>query len=116
MDDRTRTARTLLSLARELIGIDQHAARELELYIENDGQLYRQQHEPIIKNLTRKAERGVYDSRKAVKLFMYLVDNGAKKYVKEFGDPSFPWHKMFDKATRLAVAESLRDTFEGEYL
>lgn len=93
--------------------LDEHAARELELYIENDGDLYRQQYQPILKNLATKVARGVYDHAKAVKLFMYLANSGAQKYVKEYGS-SLPWHEMFNTATRRAVAESLTRSFETE--
>jgi|GEM_PF-1161062 len=90
---------------------DTAAADELVLFIENDGQLYRQQHQPIQKNLITKWAKGVYDSRLAVKLFGYLVDNGAKKYAKEIGDGQ-PWNQMFDRDTRIRAAELLRDSFE----
>jgi len=89
-------------------------ADELELYITNDGDLYRQQYEPILKNLTAKKARGVYNSELAVKLFMYLVVNGAKKYVKEMSS-SLPWNKMFSIPTRLEVAKRLRDNFERDF-
>jgi len=64
-----------------------HEARELALYIENDGDLYRQQTTPIILNLARKIKRGIFSHTKAAKLFRYLADNGAKKYSVEFGTP-----------------------------
>lgn len=89
-------------------------ARELELFIENDSQLYRSQYMPIVKNLVNKAMKGVYDRNKAVKFMMYLVDAGAKKYVKEMGSPDQPWHKLFTKKDRLDVANALLDTFEEE--
>ena len=86
--------------------------RELKLYIDNDGQLYRQRYTPIEKNLTKKMEKGKYDSKLAVKLFMYLVDDGAKKYVKDFGGNV---RDMFPKKDRIEVAKELRDDFEAEY-
>ena len=61
-----------------------HERGELRIYIDNDYQLY-QQKEAIEKNLARKAKKGVYGSKKAPKLWMYLVDAGARKYCKEFG-------------------------------
>lgn len=91
---------------------DKDAAGELHLYITNDGQLYRQQHEPIIKNLLKKIKRGVYDSDRAVEAFAHLAYSGAKKYIKEFGGDI----STFSKATRLAVARALRDEFEDEYV
>lgn len=89
--------------------------RELELWVENDATLYRQQGLPIIKNLMRKRAAGQYDSRKAVKLYMYLVDSGAKSYAKEHaGAGGMPWHKMFNKPTRMEVARRLVRSFEDE--
>lgn len=94
--------------------MDKVTARELELFINNDGDLHRQQHVPILKNLMAKHARGQYDRNKAVKLFMYLVDNGAKKYAKEHGGPGASWHQMFPKPERTHVAQALRDDFEDE--
>lgn len=91
---------------------DDSAANELELYITNDAQLYKQQYLPIIKNLMTKKARGQYDSEKATKLFMYLVQNGAKKYTKEHG--SGDYKQIFDRETRVKVAQELRDAFEAE--
>lgn len=61
-------------------------ARELYLFTLSDGALYRQQGEPIIKNLARKKVKGVFKETLAVKLYKYLADNAAKKYTFEFGD------------------------------
>lgn len=94
---------------------DTHAATELELYINNDASLHRQQHVPIMKNLATKKARGQYKHDLAVKAFGYLVEAGAKKYAKEFGSPDQPWHKMFDTGTRKLVAEELTKSFEQEY-
>lgn len=93
--------------------VDDAAATELRLFIDNDANLYRQMHTPINKNLVTKMARGTYDSTKAVKLFTYLADEGAKRYAKEYA-PSSIWHKLFTVPTRRAVAMSLRDTFETE--
>jgi hypothetical protein len=88
--------------------------RELQLYIENDGDLYRRQYTPILKNLATKKGQQRYDSTLTVKLFMYLVDEGAKKYAKEFDDAR-NWNTMFDKATRTEVAKALVQAFEDEW-
>lgn len=101
------------------MGFDEHAATELELYIDKDSGLYRQQTQPIIANLLRKIKAGKYDSVKAVKLWEYLMDSGAKKYAKEFASPN-EWNTIFTKATRRAVAERFAAQFEmnvkaGEY-
>ncbi len=91
--------------------IDEHAATDLRLFIDNDADLYRQQKTPIHKNLVTKRARGIYQHDLAVKLFGYLVESGAKKYAQQFGGT---WHKLFDVPTRRAVAEALTKSFEGE--
>ena len=93
---------------------DTHAATDLEQYIASDADLYRQQHQPILKNLATKKVRSQYKHDLAVKLFGYLVESGAKKYVKALG-LTLPWHKMFNVPTRKRVAEELTKSFEGEF-
>ena len=83
-------------------------ARELKLYIDNDGDLYKQRLIPIVKNIQRKMKSGKYDHKKAPKLWKYLVDDGAKKYSKEF-----PGVK-FSKQERLAVAQQFADEYKDE--
>jgi hypothetical protein len=90
-------------------------ANELKLYIDNDASLYRQQHVPILKNLASKKIKRQYKHDLAVKAFGHLVESGAKKYAKEFGSPSQPWHQMFDVATRKIAAEDLTRDFESEF-
>lgn len=93
---------------------DTHAANDLELYIANDADLQRQQGTSILKNLATKKVRSQYQHDLAVKLFGYLVESGAKKYVKDLRS-TLPWHKMFDVSTRKLVAEELTKDFEGEF-
>ena len=88
--------------------VDKDMVIELKLYIENDGQLYKQRIIPIVKNIQRKMKSGKYDHKKAPKLWMYLVDDGAKKYQKEF-----PGVK-FGKPERLAVAQEFADEYKDE--
>lgn len=92
---------------------DTHAATDLRLYIDNDGELYRQQTTSILKNLVTKRARGEYKHDLAAKAFGYLVEAGAKKYAREFGSDQ-PWHKLFDVGTRKLVAEALTRSFEAE--
>lgn len=92
---------------------DEDAARELELYVDNDGDLYRQQYIPIVKNLMLKRRKGIFDAGKAVKLFMYLMESGAKKYSREYADGR-DWHQIFSKATREAVARRFVEHFITE--
>lgn len=94
--------------------VDTTTARELELFIDNDGQLYRQRREPIQKNLIRKKKRGTYDSSKAPQAFSHLVTAGAKKYAREFDSPS-RWNTIFPKRERDYVACEYAREFEREY-
>lgn len=101
--------------------VDKHALNHLVMWIENDGDLYRQQFQPILKNLMTKRARGVFDRVKAEKLWMYLMDSGAKKLRAEFpGDYPRPWHVHFNVATRKAAAKEFNEQFieqaeSGEY-
>ena len=94
--------------------VDNDAAVELKLYIDNDAQLYERQLVPIVKNIQRKMKRGIYDHGKVLKLWMYLVDNGARQYVKEFGGPGDTVRAMFDKETRELVAQEFADEYKVE--
>jgi len=92
----------------------QSLAQELVLFVDNDGDLYRGQTTSIIKNLVTKIARGTYDPEKAVQLFMYLAESGAKKYAREYGDSESNWHKMFPVEVRRLAASHWRDAFETE--
>lgn len=93
--------------------VDQAAAEELKLFVENDGDLHRQQGEPILKNLATKMAKGVYRHDLAVKLYGYLMENGAKKYAKEVGGAA--WNVTFGPATRRAAAQEFALGFESEW-
>jgi len=81
-----------------------HEARELVLHADNDRHLYNSSHQPILKNLARKAKKGIYNSEKAKKLWGYHADRAAQSYHKEHGSPGVPWHKMFTTAHRKEAA------------
>jgi len=100
--------------------IDSDAVNELDTYIMNNETLYRRRFMPIISNIKRKMKRGVYDHEKSIKLWMYLVDDAAKKYVKEFGSVEQDVQDMFPKETRLHLASvmsqrELDNIKQGEY-
>ncbi len=93
--------------------VDQVAATELFIYSDNDGDLYRQQGAPIRKNLSKKWKKGTYDSKKAVKLWSYLMESAAKKYHKEFGGGG-TWYSMFNVPTRMAAAKEAEEMWKSE--
>lgn len=80
--------------------------RELELFIMNDQDLYRQMFMPIIMNLARKMKRGVYNHQMAPKLWQYLVDQGARKYVMQNGGTV---RNTFPKQARIELAKDMAD-------
>ncbi len=94
--------------------VDKDAARELEIYIENDQKLYKQKLIPIVKNIQKKIASGKYDHKKAPKLWMYLVDEAAKKYIKDHGSRGEKIDSIFNKETRMAVAQNLADNYRDE--
>jgi hypothetical protein len=93
--------------------VDSVSARELELYIENNGDLYRQMYTPVVNNLLRKMKKGTYNPILAEKGWLYLVDEGARRYNKEFGNGSLSL-KLFDVPTRKEVARRFARSFEKE--
>ena len=100
--------------------IDSDAVNELDLFIMNNEDLYRRRFMPIISNLKRKIKKGIYDHEKAKKLWMYLVDDAAKQYVKEYGSVDQDVKDMFPKETRMQVARVIADREkenieQGEY-
>jgi len=92
-------------------------ARELKTTMDSTEEGYKQQYIPILKNLSRKMKKGVYDKEKAVKLMMYYVDNGAKKYAKDFGGggATGPSVGGFDKKTREEAARAYVEDFEDDW-
>ena len=100
--------------------IDSDAVNELDTYIMNNEDLYRRRFMPIISNIKRKLAKNVYDHDKAQTLWMYLVDDAAKEYVKEFGSQQDDVKDMFPKETRQQVAQVISDRElenikQGEY-
>jgi len=89
-------------------------AQELLLYTQNDGDIYRQRVQPIEKNLEKKWKSGKYDHNLAWKIWMYALEDGAKKYIKEHGSPGDVWSKMFPKKDRIDAAKQWADEWKDE--
>lgn len=96
---------------------DEHAATELLIYMDNTNGLAlgstMGQGKSVRENLLRRWNKGQYDFDKSVKLMSYLVETGAKAYVKE-NRSDRSWHAMFNPATRDAVAYALAEQFQRE--
>ena len=98
---------TFLKRFKTTKDINEMSSKELTLQIANDGQLYQKQIEPIIKNLARKKNRGIFDKNLAVKLFRYAVDNK----VKELKGPQ---SRMIPGSVRNDAATKLLSQFSDE--
>ena len=92
----------------------QDLADELELLATNDGDLYRRQYMPIIKNLMRKRAKGVYDHNLAIKLWRYLIDNVAKKEAGPMARIKFPG-LVRNMAAKKIADDELQKMDDGEY-
>lgn len=93
--------------------VDTDAARELDLYIANTFELVGAPNsigKSIDTNLKRKLASGKYDSALSPKAWQYLVDQGAKRYEREFGNSS----PVFNAATRRQVAADFARAWESE--
>ena len=89
------------------------AARELELFAENDSDLYQRSGVPIMKNLSKKFKKGTYDPELGVKLWKYHADRAAKAYSEQHstGDD---WKTMFTPKDRMEMAKSMEDSWRSE--
>ena len=92
---------------------DKDMANEIELFLENDSQLYHSQFIPIIKNLKKKIASGKYDHKQAPKLWEYYVENGLKGYVKQLGERR-DWHQLMNTKDRMILATKLADYYYDE--
>jgi len=98
---------TFLKRFKTTKDINEMSSNELSLQISNDGELYQKQIQPIIKNLARKKNKGVFDKNLAVKLFRYAVDNK----VKELKGPQ---SRMIPGSVRNDAATKLLSQFSDE--
>ncbi len=93
--------------------VDEGAADELRLYVDNTSEMYPQK-KAIIANLQKKMRKGTYDPTRAEKLWLYWVDDGARRYLSEFGVVGQRIDEVFNLNTRKAVARDLARHFEAE--
>jgi len=94
---------------------DPDAAREIELFADNDSQLYFQSRKPILANLAKKYKKGTYDIDKAAKLWRYYVEAAMKKYNKEFGSRSDKWFDLLDTHDRNLLAREYAIRTKAEF-
>jgi len=96
---------------KESVELDEAAVevRELELFITNNGNLYKQRIKPIIKNYRRKIGKGVYDEKLASKGFLHAVADGIREYNKEFGAASMILTRQQKEEVALLLLRNYQD-------
>lgn len=108
-----KKART--SRARE--PVDEHAATELQLYIENDYELVgadRSLGKQIEAMLLKKIKKGNFNV-KASERACISWRQAQKKYAKEFSSSEKDWPRIFNKPTREQVAAIFAQDFATEH-
>ena len=93
---------------------DQDLAHDIELFAENDSDLYRQSYVPIVKNLKKKLDKGTFDVKLAAKLWMYYVQSADKKYQKDVNGTT-PKGFLLSVNDRKLLAERLAESILNEY-
>jgi hypothetical protein len=96
--------------------VEESTKEELDLYIENDGRMYKSKLKTL-GSLVRKKKEGKYNNSLAVKLWLLWVTEGAKMYFREF--PETP-KDTFSKELCLSLAKEIEQREEklidlGEY-
>lgn len=91
-----------------------HEAKTLVLHADNDETLHNNSHTPIMKNLARKSQKGVYDHEKAKTLWMYHAERAAHSYASA-NDDGTPWHKKFSMSARREAAKHWADTAKDQF-
>lgn len=88
-----------------------HEVVELSLFIDNDYDLQTRRLPEYIKTLDKHMQRGRFQKERALVLLERFVEEGAKKYHKEFGTPSDKWYTIFTPVIRREVAQDLLDDY-----
>ena len=87
---------------------NEEETRELTLYIENTGDIYRALVTPLINSLAKRIIKGNYDKTLATKSFYNIATFGAKEYCRQFGGV---YYEVFSVADRKETAERLLEGY-----
>lgn len=82
-------------------------SRDLCFYAINNGDLYRHMTTPLIANLKKKADKGMYDVEKAVDDYYNIASEASKMYEKEFG-------YSFSVADQFTTAVDLEENYRND--
>jgi len=89
-------------------------SRELKLFIDNDSRLYRQRMMPIFRNLSKKMAKGTYKKSLAERAFMYLVNDGVKRYISDFGGDKDTFSRSDKKEVAKQFVQEFQDAYDNE--
>jgi hypothetical protein len=95
--------------AHQFIQESLDAVNELDLYINNNEDLYRKRFMPLVHNLNRAVKNNTYNHDNAIKQWNLMVNDAAREYVREFGKPGEDVKDMFSQDSRAKVAKVLAD-------
>lgn len=79
-------------------------ARELFVYTNSNEAVYVQFIAPIVKNLSRKYKKGIFDREKAAAAFYHAMNHANKLYIGDFG-------YSFDVTARYTAAIDMVDYY-----
>lgn len=74
-----------MKITKNMYVEDTAASRELELYADNESNIYFNHIKPVISNLQKKYVKGRFDGTKAIVAFYHVATAASNKYFKEFG-------------------------------
>lgn len=119
LDKVTRKGKKTIVYYSRIMGLPQYqdkdAAREIELFADNDSQLYYQRRKPIILNLQKKYKKGTFDVDKAAKLWRYYIDAAMQKYHKEFGSRGDKWSDLLSVHDRNLLSHEYAENIKNEF-
>jgi hypothetical protein len=95
--------------------VDKPLAQELAYATSNDGTLYRQMMQPVMKNLALKKIKGTYDGALAVKAWTNVIDAFLSAYRKKYGRYSGDFPSTIDGATKSLAGKILMGEYEEEF-
>ena len=85
-------------------------ARELTLYATNTGDLYRAYIIPVVRNLAKKYNKGIFNADRAIDAFYPIATTAAQMYCKEFARVEDA-PRIFSVTDRFTTAADMLDYY-----
>lgn len=96
---------------RSMIYQESDESRELFLYSTNCAALYHSSIVPIVRNLAKKYNKGIFDKEKAIDAFYYAAERGAQLYCKEFSASPADYVRVFSVTNRFTCAVDMAEYY-----